>query len=86
MPTSLRQLVLDVLKPRELNTIELAKLLCELEGVNKVNVTVVEVDARTETLKLTMEGESIKPEKVQKLLEEHGCALRSIDALSFERN
>jgi len=77
--------VLDVLKPRELDTTELGRALCELEGVEKVEVSVVEVDVRTETLKLTVEGGSVDLGAVQRLLEEHGCAVRSVDALSFEK-
>jgi len=86
VPAKLKRLVLDVLKPRELDTIQLAKLICELDGVSRVDVAVVEVDVRTETLKLTVEGGSIDIEEVHKLLEDHGCALRSIDALSFEKS
>mgnify|MGYP001772993030 CR=1 FL=1 len=85
MGASLRRATLDVLKPRELDLTMLGKLLCELEGVERVEISVVEMDVRTETLKLTVEGRSVDLRKVHKLLEEHGCALRSVDALSFER-
>jgi len=84
MGATLRRAVLDVLKPRELDGVELGRLLCELEGVRRVEISVIEVDARTETLKLTLEG-SIDLRKIQRLLEEHGCALRSVDVLCFER-
>lgn len=50
------KIVLDVLKPRELPLTSLVERLCQLEGVEAVSADVIEVDAMTETLKLTVEG------------------------------
>jgi len=69
------------MKPREVPLIELAKALCELLGVEEVSAVVTEVDARTETMRLTIKGRDINYEEVSKLLISNSCAVRSIDEI-----
>ena len=85
MPAKLVRVVLDVLKPRELDTAELARAICELEGVSQAMADVVEVDVRTETIKFTVEGDELNLKLVLKELEERGCAVRSVDSIVVKR-
>jgi hypothetical protein len=79
------KIVLDVLKPRELPLTSLVERLCQLEGVEAVSADVIEVDAMTETLKLTVEGIAIDVGRVARELDSMGCALRSIDSVAARR-
>jgi len=79
------RVTLDVLKPREVSLEDLALALGEVKGVETVDITVTEVDARTETLKVTVSGQSISLEELEKVMNEHSAIIRSIDAVSVGR-
>jgi len=79
------RLVLDVLKPREISLEDLALAVGEVEGVDAVDITVTEVDSRTETLKISISGEDISLDDVENVLNEYSTIIRSIDAISVRR-
>ncbi|WP_456481396.1 DUF211 domain-containing protein [Methanopyrus sp.] len=75
----IRRLVLDVMKPMEPDTTELARSLAELEGVDGVNIVLVEVDRDVENVKVTVEGPDLDFERIKDLIEDMGGAIHSID-------
>jgi hypothetical protein len=79
------KIVLDVLKPREIPVYHLATSLAELENVQLVTVDVIEVDVKTETVKLTVEGTNLDINDVLRHLEETGCSVRSIDSVAVKK-
>jgi len=86
----IKRLVLDVLKPHNPTIVFLADYLCTQEEIKGVNITVVEVDAETESVKITIDGSKLDFEKIRMELEDHGAAIHSIDQVvatkdSFER-
>jgi hypothetical protein len=78
----IKRLVLDVLKPHEPSVLELAITLSNLKGVSGVNVDVQEIDRKTETVKVTIEGTDIQFEDIRRVIKEAGGALHSIDQVS----
>ena len=79
------KLVLDALKPRELSIIELSKIISRIEGVSQVSVTVREVDAKTETIKIVIHGKDLDYDDIEEVLSESGIAVRSIDEVVVEK-
>jgi len=79
------RVVIDAQKPREIGIVDLAEALVEAPGVRRVDINVTEVDARTETLKIHLEGFDIDVDEVSDILEEHSTVIRSIDAVSAEK-
>ncbi|RLF16460.1 MAG: hypothetical protein DRJ97_01025 [Thermoprotei archaeon] len=79
---SIRRLVLDTLKPREASLIDLSKALCEVAGVEEVDTIVTEVDARTETVKITIRGPDIDYDAAAKIINDHGAVIRSVDEVN----
>lgn len=79
---SLRRLVLDVLKPLEPSIVDLAQVLATLEGIEGVNISIYEIDHLVENAKITIEGPEISYEKVEKIIEENGGAIHSIDEVA----
>ena len=75
----IRRLVLDTLKPHDPTIIELAARLSELEGVSAVNISIYEMDRRVENAKLTIQGSDISFTIVERLIQENGGAIHSID-------
>lgn len=79
-----------MLKPHNPTIVFLADHLCTQEEITGVNITVVEVDAETESVKITIDGSKLDFEKIRMELEDHGAAIHSIDQVvatkdSFER-
>ncbi|RLI05135.1 hypothetical protein DRO26_03100 [Candidatus Bathyarchaeota archaeon] len=85
MAVSIRRLVLDSLKPRETSVIDLSRAICQVTGIEEVDITVTEVDVRTETIRLTIRGPNINYEDLSKVMSEHGVAIRSIDEINVSR-
>ena len=75
----LKRLVLDVLKPHMPHLPELAVQLSRLSGVAGVNISLIEVDKNTESVKVTIEGNSLNYSLIAKTLEEAGAVIHSID-------
>lgn len=82
MPSRVVKVVLDVLKPRELPLPRLAASICEHSGASQVTADIVEVDVKTETVKLIVEGEALDLDLLYQALEEYGCAVRSTDSIT----
>ena len=78
----IRRLVLDVLKPLEPSSIELAKKLSVVKGVEAVDITVREVDRKVETVRVTLEGEWLDIDKIEAALERYGAVVHSIDRVT----
>ncbi len=74
----LKRLVLDVLKPHMPLLPELSLLLSRLSGVAGVNISLIEVD-KNESIKVTIEGNSLNYELIAETLEEAGAVIHSID-------
>lgn len=80
--TNIKRIILDVLKPHAPSIIEVAGKLGCLEGITGVNISLEEVDAETDSVKITIEGSNIDYEKVKKEITECGAVIHSIDGVS----
>ena len=74
-----RIVVIDVLKPHKPDIVEFGKMICYDPSVDNANITVSEIDEKTESLKVILEGKDINFERVRKKIEEHGAVVHSID-------
>ena len=83
---SIKRLVIDSLKPRETTVVELSRALADSKGVDEVDIIVTEVDARTETTKLTIKGMDIDYEQLLNVMKEHGSTVRSVDEISVAKS
>lgn len=79
----LTRLVLDVLKPHKPDMVEFAQALSTVKGVTRVEVGIIEVDADTETVKLTVEGNALNYETIANAVKQLGAAVHSIDQVTF---
>lgn len=81
----IKYLVLDVLKPHEPSISDLALKLCSVDNVRKVDISLLEVDERTTSLKVILEGSSMDLESIRKRIEEMGAVIHSVDQVTVER-
>jgi hypothetical protein len=74
-----KRLVLDVLKPHHPNALEFARAIAETGSDCRVQVTVLEVDEKTETLQVVVTGSDLDFERVHAAIGQYGGSLHSID-------
>lgn len=75
----IKRLILDVLKPHSPNSLEFAKVLAEQGDDYHVTITVSEVDEKTETVVILVEGNDIKFDILANAITGLGGSLHSID-------
>jgi len=80
--TNIKRIVLDVLKPHKPSIIVLAEKIGGLEGISGVNISLEEVDAETDSVKITVEGTNINYDEVKSQIAECGAVIHSIDGVS----
>ncbi len=77
--TEVSRLVLDVLKPLEPDIVEVAKALVEAFPSVHVHLLVKEVDAKTETIVVDIEGNDLDLSAIKQTLNSLGASLHSVD-------
>jgi hypothetical protein len=75
----LKRIVLDVLKPHQPNVLELAAAIAALGADHRVSIDVIEVDEKTETVALEIEGERLDFGRIERSIRELGGTVHSID-------
>ncbi|MFP4006015.1 MAG: DUF211 domain-containing protein [Candidatus Hadarchaeia archaeon] len=76
--TKIWRIVLDVLKPHEPPLPDFAVNIGGLEGVDEVDVALIEIDKETETLKITIDGD-LDYTQIRSQIEEWGGVVHSVD-------
>ena len=76
---SIKELVLDVLKPHSPSTPEFAIYLCDLEYIDSVDISLVEMDEETDSLKVVIHGEDIDFNGMKDHMGKHGASIHSVD-------
>lgn len=81
--TRISRVVLDVLKPHEPPLTEFAMYLGELDGIKRIEVTVLERDEKTESLEVIVNGD-LDYEVLRAHMAVKGAAIHSVDAVIVE--
>lgn len=74
-----KKLTLDILKPHQPNALEFASALADQEEYIEVTLSVVEVDAKTESVIVEIEGNDINFESLTNGIKKLGATVHSID-------
>ena len=80
----IRRLVLDVLKPHQPSLPEFADYVGKLKELTKVDVTLIEMDERTDSLKVIVEGNGIDFEVLKDHISKMGAVIHSVDQVIVE--
>ena len=80
--SNIKRIILDVLKPHNPSILEIADRIGNLEGISGVNISLEEMDAKTHSVKVTIEGTDIKYGLVQEAISSCGAEIHSIDGVS----
>lgn len=79
--SKIRRLVLDILKPHQPSIVEISQELSEVDGVEGVNCSLIEVDEEVKNIKITIEG-SFNEEPVRDVIENEAGSIHSIDEVA----
>lgn len=79
MPSGIRRIVLDVLKPHSPRLTDLALMISQNERVSGLNISLKEVDQNTESITITLEGDDLEFDSIKEILEQAGAVIHSID-------
>ena len=74
-----KRVVLDILKPHHPNALEFSGQIAELGADYRVKLTVLEMDEKTQTLKVVVEAASVDFDGIQEVINRLGASLHSID-------
>lgn len=74
-----RRLVLDVLKLYDSSIVSFAIALEQIEGVAAVNCTLLEIDAKTENLKVVLEGSNLNFDRINAQINDLHGSVHSVD-------
>ena len=77
-----RRIVVDVLKPHDPPLLEFARRVGDVEGVEGVNASLVELDNEVQNVKLTFEGETLAFEEIEATVERLGGTVHSVDQVA----
>ena len=80
----IRHVVLDVLKPHQPRLSDFAVFLAGLDGISKVDISVVEMDERTESLRVILDGSNIDFEELREHMSIQGAVIHSLDQVIVE--
>lgn len=74
-------MVLDILKPHLPSIVEISQKLSEIDGIEGVNSSLIEVDEEVKNIKITIEG-SFDEESVRDVIEDEAGSIHSIDEIA----
>ncbi|CAM5459349.1 hypothetical protein AFEL58S_02947 [Afipia felis] len=81
---NIRQLLLDVDKAvARPSLLEIAAALDNCRGVEAVNITVGEIDIETVGMNVTIEGENMNYEEIERAIESTGAVVHSLDEIAI---
>lgn len=82
----IKRLVLDVLKPHQPNAVDFATALADRNERNRIKLKVIEVDEKTETIIVIVEGDDIDFAEITTCIMELGGTLHSIDEVDVDND
>jgi hypothetical protein len=77
-----RRLVVDVLKPHTPPLLEFTRRVGEIDSVEGVSASLIELDNEVQNLKLTFEGEDLDFESIEETVERLGGTIHSVDQVA----
>ena len=85
MTIHIRRVLIEALKARETSLVELSQALCSVNGVDECDIVVTDVDAKTETIKLTVRGTNIEYSGIVTILQDNGVSVKGVDEVSVSK-
>ena len=85
MSIHIRRVLIEALKARDTSLVNLSQAICSVNGVEECDIVVTDVDAKTETIKLTVRGADIEYSGIMSVLQENGVSVKGIDEVNVSK-
>jgi uncharacterized protein len=85
MAIHIRRVLIEALKARDTSLVNLSQAICSVNGVEECDIVVTDVDAKTETVKLTVRGADIEYSGIMSVLQENGVSVKGIDEVNVSK-
>ena len=85
MTIHIRRVLIEALKARETSLVDLSQAICAVNGVEECDIVVTDVDAKTETIKLTVRGANIEYNGIVNILQENGVSVKGVDEVNVSK-
>lgn len=85
MTIHIRRVLIEALKARETSLVELSQAICSVNGIDECDIVVTDVDAKTETVKLTVRGTNIEYSGLLSILQENGVSVKGVDEVNVSK-
>ena len=85
MTIHIRRVLIEALKARETSLVELSQAICAVIGIEECDIVVTDVDAKTETIKLTVRGANIEYSGIVSILQENGVSIKGVDEVNVSK-
>lgn len=85
MSIHIRRVLIEALKARDTSLVNLSQAICSVNGVEECDIVVTDVDAKTETVKLTVRGADIEYSGIMSVLQENGVSVKGIDEVNVSK-
>jgi hypothetical protein len=79
---AVRRVVIDVLKPHDPPLLEFTDQAAEIDGVEGVVSSLIELDQDVQNVKLTFEGEDVNFTAIEETIENLGGSVHSVDQVA----
>lgn len=80
----IKRVVLDVLKPHQPNALEFTTAIAAVGSDYRVRLSVLEIDEKTESLEIEVQGSAIDFEAIESVITSMGGSLHSIDEVEVQ--
>ncbi len=81
----IKEITLEILKPSDLQLIELMKALEKVNGIDKLEFTLTDFERSTETLKVSVYGNSLDFDKVSEVVSHSGGVIQTVQHVVGEK-
>ena len=82
----IKKLSIDVRKPAELKTSSLLEVFGKAKSkINKVQIDSYELERKTESLKIILEGDAVDIDEIHALITQYGGVLQNVDSITAEK-
>jgi hypothetical protein len=85
MAIHIRRVLVEALKARDTSLVNLSQAICSVNGVEECDIVVTDVDAKTETIKLTVRGADIEYSGIMSVLQENGVSVKGVDEVNVSK-
>lgn len=75
----IRRLVLDTLKPHDPSLASYTTRIADLDSVERVTATLVEIDREVQNITLMVEGEALDVQAIEDRVTDQGASVHSVD-------